>query len=153
MEGVTIISFGVLYGGGYQELNSILIIQLGSFLVVWYGVNKALRTKYFEEPLFREYYHLKKIINETSLDMSMGHEWKYSFTSKDDLHLKSLLEHLLKSGYKLERFTQNNDAKWMLEVSNFEKLSIEMLAKKNVEFIELATKFGLESYDGWDILK
>lgn len=147
---VTILSFGVFYGGGYDALYLILPIQFATFILTWYMVNKELRAKYTESHLFNEYAHVKKMIAALDINMAETYTWQYTFTSRDQITLSKFLEHLLERGYSLESLNQNNFVTWTMEVSKVEILSAEKLAKRNIKFIELVEDFKLQSYEGWD---
>ena len=82
--------------------------------------------------------------------------WGYFFVDADVSKLKVLGEHLESLGYRfvdigeLENESKGPSGKYMLHVEREEIHRPDTLAKRNVALSQLASKYNVSAYDGWD---
>jgi len=85
---------------------------------------------------------------DTSRDML----WGYFFMDPKKEKLESLGEHLAKSGYRfMSIYKSNNGRTYVLHVERVETHTPISLFDRNAELNDLASKFGVDSYDGMDV--
>lgn len=99
---------------------------------------------------------LKSIFNKMSeegFDLKNYLKWGFYFFDTEKSSLLKLGEELKSEGYKYGGITLMEDNEWRLVVTSIDVLSPEMLHKKNIEFNDLADRFNVALYDGWDVEK
>jgi Regulator of ribonuclease activity B len=85
--------------------------------------------------------------------------WGYFFVDSSRARLENLSQHLDGLGYHFVEIFEMEDENGepsgarMLHVERIEVHSPATLAKRNVELSKLASEFGVEDYDGWDVGK
>jgi hypothetical protein len=78
--------------------------------------------------------------------------WSYFFLDRQREPLLRLQQVLASQGFQLiELAPVEGDAKLRLHVDRVEVLSVEGLARRNLEFKALAAASGVEIYDGWEV--
>ena len=82
----------------------------------------------------------------------------YFFFHRTEQDLKNLLHHLSAKSYELAELFEIEDGstgkgtgRFVLHVERVETHSPESLAKRNVEFTELAVSWHIDLYDGFDV--
>jgi len=78
--------------------------------------------------------------------------WGFFFYSNEEENLKSVFSELSDHDYNIESLQQNEDNKWVMQVSKTEVLAPDKLHRRNMAFNELAEAYG-SFYDGWDVGK
>ena len=83
--------------------------------------------------------------------------YSYYFVDTDIDRLEKLGNHLQKQGYDFidifelgDEQTNQSTGEYLLQIDKEEIHTPESLAQRNVEFINLAKEFGVETYDGWE---
>ena len=83
--------------------------------------------------------------------------WGYFFTALDKAKLEAAASALVKDGYTFvdiwlpESKESEDSLMWWLHVERVEHHTVDSLHKRNTALYALASKFGLESYDGMDV--
>lgn len=75
----------------------------------------------------------------------------YFFFDKDKTKLEPLSAHLIKQDYSLVRLGKNDNGVFVLHVEKVEVHTRESLIQRGRELRALASRFLVESYDGWDV--
>jgi len=88
----------------------------------------------------------------TPWDLDGDMLWGYFFTDPDPKQLEPVAKHLEESGYRVVSIypADDNSIHW-LHVEREEPHTAETLHARNQELYDLATKFGIENYDGMDV--
>jgi hypothetical protein len=79
--------------------------------------------------------------------------WGYLFIDSDPRKLDALRKHLERIGFAFVdvfELADQNAGNHMLHVEKVETHGLSSLARRNVEFSNLALDFGVRDYDGWD---
>ena len=85
--------------------------------------------------------------------------WGYFFIDDDPQKFGPLRAHLEQMGFTVVGISELADeneepsGEHMLHVEKVETHGPSSLAKRNVEFTDLALEFGIRDYDGWDVGK
>jgi hypothetical protein len=78
--------------------------------------------------------------------------WGYFFTSSQEEALRRAANHLTGLGYSFVGLHPTENPKvWVLHVERPETHTPQSLFQRNQEFYELASSYGLDSYDGMDV--
>ena len=78
--------------------------------------------------------------------------WGYFFTCSHKEPLKSAAQHLSDLGYRFVEAHQTEDgAVWVLHMERGEMHTPQTLSERNQQLEELASIYGLDSYDGMDV--
>ena len=83
--------------------------------------------------------------------------WGYFFIDNDPQKFNALRTHLERMGFTfvdISALVNEDDqpsGEHMLHVEKVEIHGPVSLAKRNVEFTDLALEFGIRAYDGWDV--
>jgi hypothetical protein len=80
--------------------------------------------------------------------------WGYFFVHSTQAHLNVLGKYLVAQGYDLVEVYQddkNNGEKWNLHVQKVEVQTVDTLDRRDHELQELASKFGVDRYDGMEV--
>ena len=89
---------------------------------------------------------------ETKWDLNGDMLWGYFFTDRDPKKLEPVAKHLSAAGYRVVSIypADDNSIHW-LHVERIEHHTAKSLHIRNQELSALATKFGIEDYDGMDV--
>lgn len=79
--------------------------------------------------------------------------WGFYFYGTDKNKLQKMYDGIKDQGYDLKSIDAVNKKEWKLHLEKEETLSPEGLHNRNNSFNELAARFGVELYDGWDVEK
>jgi len=125
-----------------------------SVMLVSCNASQALKETSENERLQSRFEEFKK----EGWDVNSDLLWGYFFKDPDEEKLRPLSKHLEAANYRLvdvAHFDGDKDerAGYVLHVEKVETHSAISLAKRNQEFRDLAAKFAVESYDGWDVGK
>ncbi|WP_349261232.1 ribonuclease E inhibitor RraB [Povalibacter sp.] len=81
--------------------------------------------------------------------------WGYFFINQTPEPLRKAGEQLEAIGYRVVDISERSDAaasaRWRLHVEKIETHTVESLHVRNQELYALASKMGLNSYDGMDV--
>lgn len=78
--------------------------------------------------------------------------WGYFFMYPKKEKLEPLAQHLAESGYRFMSIYQSDDRQtYVLHVERVEAHTPTSLFDRNTELNALASKFGVDSYDGMDV--
>lgn len=75
----------------------------------------------------------------------------FYFCDKSKSNLEDLKNELVKEGYTFSSLEFNESKKYLLRVEKQEKHTAPSLLQRENELDELAQKFNIEKYDGWDV--
>jgi tetratricopeptide (TPR) repeat protein len=86
------------------------------------------------------------------VDVNQKLLYGYFFYNKNKENLEKLKTELVNQGYTFVRLEKVEDEKnFILHVERIEALSLGTLDKREKELANLAKKFKVDSYDGWDV--
>jgi hypothetical protein len=92
------------------------------------------------------------IRNESGWNTAGDLLWGYFFVDPEPAKLEPLAAYLVNLGYHLVSIYETDDrSTHFLHVERVETHTPDSLFKRNAEFNALATKFGVEDYDGMDV--
>lgn len=77
--------------------------------------------------------------------------WGYFFMDRDMAKLQRLAAHVGPQGYRVVGIHEADDGTHVLHVEKVETHTPQSLHERNAGFYELATRFGVETYDGMDV--
>ena len=77
--------------------------------------------------------------------------WGYFFTDRDAARLKPLADYLVSLGYRVVEIHPSDGSTYFLHVERVEKHTATSLHERNTSFYALASRFGVETYDGMDV--
>ena len=89
---------------------------------------------------------------KTKWDLDGDMLWGYFFTDHDPKKFEPIAKHLSEIGYRVVSIypADDNSIHW-LHVERVEHHTAKTLHARNQELNALATKFGIEDYDGMDV--
>ncbi|MBX3297738.1 MAG: tetratricopeptide repeat protein [Acidobacteria bacterium] len=85
------------------------------------------------------------------VDLRTPHLFGYFFFDKERHGLERLSEEVLKNGYTVVSLEQIEDGKFRLHVEKIESHTPESLYQRGLAFTEIATKYSVDVYDGFDV--
>jgi len=81
--------------------------------------------------------------------------WSFFFVDPSQAKLKPVAEHLNASGYKiwgyLDPDADNEEPVYYLRADRLEKHTVSSLLNRNTELYAVASRFGVQDYDGMDV--
>jgi hypothetical protein len=81
--------------------------------------------------------------------------WSFFFVDPSRSKLEPLAKHLAQLDYELKGFLgpdpDSDRSVYFLRVDRVERHTVDSLAARNDQFYELASRFGVEDYDGMDV--
>ncbi|MCL1099474.1 ribonuclease E inhibitor RraB [Shewanella gelidii] len=94
--------------------------------------------------------------HDAKFDIDQECRWSFYFADRDERRLTDLGSHLESEGYEpigfLEADADDDDPDVMfLRVDMVETHTVDSLAKRNAEFYELASEYGILQYEGMDV--
>lgn len=85
------------------------------------------------------------------VDLRTPHLFGYFFFDKERHGLERLSEEVLKNGYTVASLEQIEDGKFRLHVEKTESHTPESLYQRGLALTEIATKYSVDVYDGFDV--
>jgi hypothetical protein len=81
--------------------------------------------------------------------------WSFFFVDPDAAKLEPVAEHLRSMGYEIKGVMEPDEESerrvWLLRVDRVERHTPDSLHSRNIELQAVATRFGIEDYDGMDV--
>lgn len=90
-------------------------------------------------------------MKEHGFDVIKPLKWGFFFLDKGKDSLLDIINALDGASYSIESLELQEDGRWRLALSSVEILSPEKLHLRNLDFNNLASQYGAELYNGWDV--
>ena len=98
-------------------------------------------------------YKAFETMEANNFDSSKELRWGFYFIDDKKDTLKKLSNELKGQNYKAEKIRKINNGEYQLTVNKIDIFTPEKLHERNLAFNELADRFSILCYDGWDVEK
>ncbi len=112
---------------------------------------KKVGSERFDDKALEQINSVFTKMHEGGVDTNQPLLYGYFYFDKDPAKLETVKEHLVNEGYTFVRLEPVDDTQFILHVEKIEVHTPKTLLEREIYLDELAYKYDIELFDGWDV--